>query len=80
MEDGTLAGSVLKLNEALKNMTAFTSMTPLEAVRSVTTLPAQKLGIKKGALKAGYDADIVMFDEEFSIIMTIVEGEIKYQR
>lgn len=80
LEDGTLAGSVLKLNEALKNMTAFTSMTPLEAVRSVTTLPAQKLGIKKGALKAGYDADIVMFDEEFSIIMTIVEGEIKYQR
>lgn len=80
LEDGTLAGSVLKLNEALKNMTTHTAMTLQEAVNSVTLLPAQKLGIKKGSLKAGYDADIVLFDEDFSIIMTIIEGEIKYQR
>lgn len=80
LEDGTLAGSVLKLNEALKNMTTHTAMTPIEAVKSATLLPAQKLGIKKGALKTGYDADIVLFDEDFSIIMTIIEGEIKYQR
>lgn len=80
LEDGTLAGSVLKLNEALKNMTTHTAMTLQEAVKSVTQLPAQKLGIKKGSLKAGYDADIVLFDEDFSIIMTIIDGEIKYQR
>lgn len=80
LEDGTLAGSVLKLNEALKNMITFTPMTPLEAVRSVTALPAQKLGIKKGALKAGYDADIVMFDEDFSIMLTVIDGEVNYQR
>ena len=80
LEDGTLAGSVLKLNDALKNMTTVTSMTLVEAVNAVTKIPAQKLGLKKGALKEGYDADIVIFDENFSIISTNVSGEVKYQR
>ncbi len=80
LEDGTLAGSVLKLNEALKNMTTVTSMTLVDAVNAVTKIPAQKLGLKKGVLKEGYDADIVIFDENFSIISTIVGGEVKYQR
>ncbi len=78
LEDGTLAGSVLKLNEALKNMTTATSMTLVEAVNAVTKIPAQKLGFKKGELKVGYDSDIVIFDENFSIISTIVGGEVKY--
>ena len=80
LEDGTLAGSVLKLNVALKNMTTVTSMTVVEAVNAVTKIPAHKLGLKKGELKVGYDADIVIFDEKFSIISTIVGGEVKYQR
>lgn len=80
LEDGTLAGSVLKLNIALKNMTTLTSMTVVEAVNAVTKIPAHKLGLKKGELKVGYDADIVIFDEKFSIISTIVDGEIKYQK
>ena len=80
LEDGTLAGSVLKLNDALKNMTTVTSMTLVEAVNAVTKIPAHKLELKKGELKVGYDADIVIFDENFSIISTIVSGEVKYQR
>ncbi|HQR72951.1 MAG TPA: N-acetylglucosamine-6-phosphate deacetylase [Sulfurovum sp.] len=80
LEDGTLAGSVLKMNEALSNMRQYTSMGLLEVVNAATKAPAQKLGIKKGELKVGYDADIVIFDENFSIITTIVMGEIKYAR
>ncbi|RRS30208.1 MAG: N-acetylglucosamine-6-phosphate deacetylase [Epsilonproteobacteria bacterium (ex Lamellibrachia satsuma)] len=80
LEDGTLAGSVLKLNVALKHMTTLTSMTRVEAVNAVTKIPAQKLGIKKGELKVGYDADIVIFDENFSIISTIIAGKAKYKR
>ncbi len=80
LEDGTLAGSVLELNVALKNMTTVTSMTVAEAVNAVTKIPGQKLGLKKGELKEGYDADIVIFDENFSIISTIVGGEVKYHR
>ena len=79
LEDGTLAGSVLKLNEGLKHMKMHTSMSLVEVVNSVTKTPAKKLNLSKGELKPGYDADIVVFDEDFSIITTIVGGEIKYR-
>jgi len=77
LSDGTLAGSVLKMNEALRIMVKHTSMTQLDAVNAVTKYPAEKLGVKKGLLKVGYDADIVIFDEDFSIITTIIAGEAK---
>ena len=80
LADGKLAGSVLRLNDALANMIKFTDMTLVEAIYSVTTAPAKKLGIKKGAIKAGYDADIVLFDEKLDILSTIVGGEIKYTK
>jgi len=80
LEDGTLAGSVLKMNEALANMSNHTTMDMVDIIHSATKIPAQKLGIKKGELKEGYDADIVIFDEKFSIISTIVNGEVKYRR
>ncbi|WP_241497489.1 N-acetylglucosamine-6-phosphate deacetylase [Sulfurovum riftiae] len=79
LEDGILAGSVLKMNEALRNMTKVSDMTRIEAVNAVTKVPARKLGVPMGELKAGYDADIVIFDEDFSIITTIVNGDIKYR-
>jgi len=79
LEDGTLAGSVLKMNEALLNMRMHTSMATVELVNSVTKIPAQKLGVSKGELREGYDADIVIFDENFSIISTIIAGEVKYK-
>lgn len=80
LEDGTLAGSVLKMNDALFNMTQQTSMGMVDVVNAVTTLPAEKLGVKKGVLKEGYDADIVFFDENFSIVLTIIKGKVKYRR
>lgn len=80
LEDGTLAGSVLKMNEALLNMTRHTSMNMVEVVNAVTKSPAQKLGINKGELRTGYDADIVIFDEAFSILYSIVGGELKYKK
>lgn len=80
LEDGTLAGSVLKMNDALSNMRVHTTMSLIEIVNAVTKIPAAKLDIPKGELREGYDADIVIFDEDFSIISTIVNGEVKYKR
>ena len=80
LSDGTLAGSVLKMNEALANMVQHTAMTRTEAVDAATRLPARMLGLKKGQLRQGYDADIVIFDEDFGIISTIVGGTIKYKK
>lgn len=79
LEDGTLAGSVLKMNDALHNMKKHTSMDFIRLINSVTKIPAQKMGLKLGELKKGYAADIVLFDDNFSIITTIINGEVKYQ-
>jgi N-acetylglucosamine-6-phosphate deacetylase len=78
LKDGTLAGSVLQMNKALANMQDYTSMPFVEIINSVTKAPAQKLGIKKGQLKVGYDSDIVIFDKEFKIYMSIVAGKLTY--
>ncbi len=80
LADGTLAGSVLQMHQALATMSTHTPIRLPELIGCVTRLPARKLGIPKGELKQGYDADIVIFDEDFGIIMTIVNGTIKYQR
>jgi N-acetylglucosamine-6-phosphate deacetylase len=61
-------------------MVKSTGMGRVEAVNAVTKVPAGMLGIKKGELKPGYDADIAIFDEDFCIISTIIGGEVKYKR
>ena len=80
LDDGTLAGSVLAMNTAIRNMKKHTEMTLTEVIASVTSAPAKMLGIQKGLLKEKYDADIAIFDEDFSIIRTIVAGDVKYKR
>ncbi|HIP29339.1 MAG TPA: N-acetylglucosamine-6-phosphate deacetylase [Sulfurospirillum arcachonense] len=78
LEDGTLAGSVLKLNEALKNFHEHTDITLPELIATVTSIPARKLGLELGALEEDYVADFVLFDEEFEVIETFVDGEKVY--
>lgn len=80
LADGTLAGSVLTMNEAIANMMRHTPMTLIEAVNSVTKIPAQKLHLKKGELKVGFDADIVIFDEKITILRTFIAGKEKYHK
>lgn len=80
LEDGTLAGSVLKLNEALKNFYEHADITLPELIAMVTTLPAKKLGLKVGALEVDFPADFVLFDEEFEIYRTFVDGEEVYKK
>lgn len=80
LDDGRLAGSVLKLNIALKNMKENTSMSLIDVIKSVTSIPAKKLGLNSGRIEVGLSADMVVFDESFDILMTIVDGDIKYLR
>ena len=80
LEDGTLAGSVLKLNEALKNFYEHTDITLPELISMVTTLPAEKLGLNVGALKEDFPADFVLFDDGFEIYSTFVNGEEVYKK
>lgn len=76
LADGTLAGSLLKLNEALRNFDQHSDMTLVELIAMVTTIPARKLGLKMGRLAEGYPADMVLFDSHFTIHQTWVNGEL----
>ena len=81
LKDGTLYGTALTLNKALKNAIKFLGLTLPEAVRLVTLNPARVLQIerRKGSLAVGKDADIVIFDKAFNVKMTIVEGKVVYK-
>ena len=73
--EGRLAGSTLTLDRALRNIVALG--TPLaDAVRMLTLNPASLLGIefKKGALRKGADADIVLLDESLHVTNVWTRG------
>jgi N-acetylglucosamine-6-phosphate deacetylase len=78
LEDGTLAGSVLKLNVALKNFYEHADISLPELIGMVTQIPAQKLGLKKGLLEVSYESDFVLFDESFEISEVYVDGDIVF--
>ena len=75
LEDGTLAGSVLKMNEALRNFSQHSDVSLVELVAMVTKVPAQKLGLEIGELKEDYSADVVLFDKDFNIFSVYIEGK-----
>ena len=73
--EGKLAGSTLTLDRALRNIVAL-GIPLADAVRMLTLNPATLLGIefKKGALRTGADADIVLLDEELQLANVWVRG------
>ncbi len=77
LENGTLAGSVLKLNSALKNFCNNSNIKLPQLIAMVTSIPAKKLGLDIGELKVGFPADIVLFDNEFNILKVFIDGELK---
>lgn len=81
LEDGTIAGSVLKLNNAVKNVRDNTNMPLWTVVAAASLNPATAIGVddRKGSLEAGKDADIIITDDDFNIVKTIIGGKIKYE-
>jgi N-acetylglucosamine-6-phosphate deacetylase len=77
LEDGTLAGSILKLNKGIKNFMDNTGMELCEVVKLASLNPAKELGIQEeaGSLELGKYADIVILDENFNVLQTLVEGK-----
>lgn len=82
LEDGTLAGSTLTMEEAVKNMVRMADVPITHAVRMASLNGAKVLGVsgKKGVLAVGKDADVVLLDSEFEVHMTVSEGIIRYER
>lgn len=81
LADGTIAGSVVTMNCAMKNFRENTGTTVPEVVRMVTENQAQELGLfeKIGSLSPGAAADITIFDEDFTILHTFVDGREVYK-
>ena len=81
LEDGTIAGSVLKLNKGVWNVYTNSSIPLWECVNCASLNPATTLGIadKKGSLEKGKDADIIITDGEFNVQKTFIEGDVRYE-
>jgi len=82
LEDGTLAGSILKMNEAVRNMRQFTGADWLEIIRMTAENPAKELGVfdRKGSLAPGKDADVVVLGEDGEVLLTLCRGKMAYQK
>ena len=81
LEAGNLAGSVLTMDAAFRNMLAFTGCTLQEAVKMTSTNQAREFGLtKKGAILSGFDADFVVWDEALTVMKTIHQGKIAYSK
>jgi N-acetylglucosamine-6-phosphate deacetylase len=82
LEDGTIAGSILTQAQAAINMQSVLNCDVLDLVYMTAINPAKALGVydRKGSIAVGKDADLVVLDEQFNVVMSICRGEIVYQR
>ncbi len=76
----SFAGSVATADRLVRTMVSMADVPLIDAVKMITSTPARILEVsdKKGSLLAGKDADIVIFDPNINIQMTIIQGRIAY--
>lgn len=82
LQDGTIAGSVLKMNDAVRNFRDHAGVTMAQAVWAASLNAAASAGLAehKGSLENGKDADIVLMDDACRVQRTFVRGVCKWQQ
>jgi len=82
LADGRLAGSLLPLDQALRNLMAFTACAPAAALATVTRIPAGLLGLahERGQIAPGAVADFALFNADWQVQATIIAGRWVYER
>ena len=80
LENGTIAGSILTMNLAVRNAVAFAGVPLVAAVRMASLVPARVAGCadRKGSLEPGKDADVTLLDPEFHCRATWLRGRLVY--
>ena len=80
LADGTIAGSVLKLNNAVKNVLDYTDLPVNEVFNMASLNPATAIHCadRLGSLEAGKDADIIITDKNIQVLKTIKKGRMIY--
>ena len=77
MPDGTLSGSCLTMLKAVENCVTKVGISLEESLRMASTYPAELLkGRKLGLLKTGYDANIIVFDNQYKHHSTYLSGKL----
>lgn len=77
--DGTLAGSVLTLDTAVRNLVAATGCDLADALATVTSTPAAVIGEERaGRIAVGGPADLVVLDRDLRVTLTLVGGEVAH--
>jgi N-acetylglucosamine-6-phosphate deacetylase len=80
LSDGTLAGSALTMDQAVRNAVRFLGILLEDSVRMASETPAEILGLsEKGSIAPGVDADLVILSTEGMVKETLVAGETVYQ-
>ncbi len=79
-QDGTIAGSALRADEALRNLMSYASLPFERAIVNATSAPAKLLGIERecGTLEPGKRADFAVWSDRYEVLATIVGGEPVY--
>ena len=78
---GMLAGSALTMIGAVRNAVQLGGSSLADAVQMASSVPARLLGDRRrGALSIGARADLVVFDRQFRVRLTIVGGRVVYKR
>lgn len=78
LEGGSLAGSVLTLDKAIRNVYKNSNYALYDIIKMATYNGAKhcKVEDRKGLIKEGYDADLVLFDDDINIKKVIIGGKI----
>ncbi|MBA4850188.1 N-acetylglucosamine-6-phosphate deacetylase [Emticicia sp. BO119] len=78
----SFAGSVATADKLLKNLVKNVGISILEAVKMLTATPARIMKVQnsKGKIEKSFDADLVIFDNDFNIRSTIVNGKVVFQK
>jgi N-acetylglucosamine-6-phosphate deacetylase len=81
LPDGTLAGSLLSMDQAVRNMVTFSGCSLSEALQMASLNPARLLGLDHvfGKILPGYHADLVILNEQIQPILTMIAGKIVFQ-
>ena len=82
LENGALAGSILKMNDAVKNLVEKCDVAFTDAIDYATVNPAKNLKIfdTVGSIAIGKDADFAVLNKDFSVALTMREGNIIYSK
>jgi N-acetylglucosamine-6-phosphate deacetylase len=79
LSDGTLAGSILGLDQALRNLISYTNCSLEDAILTITSTPAKLLQLdRKGSIIVGYDADLTFLTPSMDVAATMIAGKFVY--